>query len=62
MKLLSTTDVAQRLGYSAVYVRLLADRGKLPVQRTEGGYRIFKDEDIERFVAERQRKAEEGGE
>jgi excisionase family DNA binding protein len=56
MKLLRTTDVALKLGLSAAYIRQLADSGKLPVQRTEGGYRIFKDDDVERLLAERRLK------
>jgi len=55
-KLLRTTDVAHRLGISAVYVRQLADAGKLHAERTEGGYRIFKAEDVERLAAERERQ------
>lgn len=62
-KLLRTTDVAHRLGISAVYVRQLADAGKLHAERTEGGYRIFKAEDVERLAAERekQKQAREQG-
>lgn len=62
-RLLRTTDVAHRLGVSAVYVRQLADAGKLHAERTEGGYRIFKAEDVERLAVERemQRQAKAQG-
>lgn len=55
-RLLRPTGVAHRLGVSAVYVRQLADAGKLHAERTAGGYRIFKAEDVERLAVERERQ------
>jgi MerR family copper efflux transcriptional regulator len=60
-KLLRTTDVAHRLGVSAVYVRQLADEGTLPAEKTEGGYRIFRAEDVERLAIERQQRKQAKG-
>ena len=53
MRKLLTGQAAMRLGVSAVYVRQLADRGKLPVEKTIGGYRLFNEDDIEKLAAER---------
>lgn len=51
---LTTGDVALRLKISAVYVRQLADEGKLQSVRTASGYRLFKIEDVEKMAAERE--------
>ncbi|MCI0485774.1 MAG: helix-turn-helix domain-containing protein [Blastocatellia bacterium] len=52
--LLSTNDVSLRLGVSAVYVRKLADAGKLAAERTVGGQRIFRADDVESLRRERE--------
>jgi excisionase family DNA binding protein len=51
--ILGTTDAAFRLGCSAERVRQLERAGKLPAEKTLGGQRIFKTEDVERLAAER---------
>lgn len=46
-RILGTTDVALRLGCSTERVRQLEREGKLPAEKTAGGYRVFKAEDVE---------------
>ena len=58
-RLLGTTDAAIKLQCSAEWVRRLADGGKLPAERTAGGQRIFRAEDVERLAAERERQKSE---
>ena len=53
-QLLGTTDVAIKLQCSAEWVRRLADKGELPAERTAGGQRIFRAEDVERLASERE--------
>lgn len=55
-QLLSTGDVARRLGVSSEFIRKLARAGKLATRRTAGGLRIFRGEDVERLAAERERQ------
>jgi excisionase family DNA binding protein len=55
-QILGTTDVALRLGCSTERVRQLEREGKLPAEKTLGGVRIFRMEDIERFAAEREQQ------
>ena len=54
-RILGTTDVALRLGCSTERVRQLEREGKLPAEKTARGQRIFRAEDVERLVAERDR-------
>lgn len=56
MELLRTSDVALRLGVIAVYVRQLADAGKLPVLKTVGGFRLFRSEDVEKLRRQREER------
>jgi excisionase family DNA binding protein len=55
-QLLSTGDVARRLGVSSEFIRKLARDGKLAAMRTAGGQRIFRGKDVERLAAERERQ------
>ena len=52
--LLGTTAAALRLGVSAEYVRILERKGKLPAEKTVGGYRIFRSKDVDRLKRERE--------
>ena len=54
-RILGTTDVALRLGCSTERVRQLEREGKLPAEKTVGGQRIFRAEDVERLATERDR-------
>lgn len=55
-QLLGTTDAALKLGCSAEWVRRLADEGKLAVERTANGQRIFRAEDVDRLALERRQR------
>ena len=50
---LSLSEVAKILGVHPSTVRNWADRGRLPVQRTEGGHRRFRRSDVELWVQSR---------
>jgi excisionase family DNA binding protein len=52
--LLGTKDAARRLDVSEPTVRRFADMGVLPVERTEGGRRIYSAADVDRLVAKRE--------
>ena len=58
-QLLSTGDVARRLGVSSEFIRKLARDGKLAAMRTAGGQRIFRNEDVERLAADREKQKRE---
>ena len=53
-KLMSVGAAARALGISSEYLRHLADEGKVPVERTSTGQRIFRQEDIQRLKAVRE--------
>jgi len=53
MEAMTTAEVARALGISEKTARKWADAGRLPVQRTQTGLRIFSRHAIE---AERQRR------
>ena len=53
-ELLTVSEAARGLEASAQTVRAWADRGKLPVTRTEKGMRLFQRDDVIRFRDERQ--------
>lgn len=57
--ILGTTDVALRLGCSAERVRQLEREGKLQAEKMPRGTRVFRAEDVERLVAERERQKRE---
>jgi len=44
--LLTTAEVAQRLGIHPATVRTWADKGWLPAVRLPNGYRKFREEDV----------------
>lgn len=50
---LSVADAARLLGVVPATVRQMERDGRLPAQRTAGGMRLFRREDVERVVAER---------
>lgn len=50
---LSAADAARLLGVVPATVRQMERDGRLPAQRTMGGMRLFRGEDVERFLAER---------
>jgi excisionase family DNA binding protein len=61
-QILGTTDAALRLGCSPEWVRRLADEGRLPVERTINGTRIFRSDDVEALARQRAAmKARAGG-
>jgi len=51
--LMTTSEVARRAGVSGAAVNQWERKGKLPAEKTETGQRIFRREDVERFLAER---------
>jgi excisionase family DNA binding protein len=51
--LLTTHEAARELRLTTGRVRQLADAGRLPVQRTEAGWRLFRRADVEAYLAER---------
>ena len=55
--LLSTADSARRLDVTPAHVRHLANTGKLKVERTLSGVRIFKSEDVDALAAKRRESA-----
>jgi len=58
-QLLSAADAAWLLGVVPATVRQMERDGRLPAQRTAGGMRLFRREDVERLVAARRGKADE---
>lgn len=61
LDLLTTLEVAQRLGLSEDRVRQLADRGRLRAVRVgKTGIRLFSPDDVDRVARERaeQRRSE----
>lgn len=47
---ISTTAAAAQLGVSPKTVQRWADEGRLPVLKTPGGVRRFRQEDLDEFV------------
>lgn len=47
---LNLSEAAEMLGVHPSTVRSWADRGYLPVQRTQGGHRRFRREDVEQWI------------
>ncbi len=50
---LSVADAARLLGVVPATVRQMERDGRLPAQRTAGGMRLFRREDVEHLVAQR---------
>jgi len=59
-RFLSVSDVALVLGISPDFVRVLCRRGRLPSERTAGGWRLFDRELIEQLAKERTEAARRG--
>jgi excisionase family DNA binding protein len=55
--LLTTSQVAERLGVSAKTVQRLANRGELLTVRPTPKAKRFLSEDVDRFIAERTEEA-----
>lgn len=51
--LLSLSDAARLAEISAVYLRRLADEGKVVAERTTSGTRLFRRKHIEAYMRER---------
>ncbi len=47
--LMTSSDVARRLGVTPATVRLWERLGRIPATRTLSGTRLFRSEDVERF-------------
>jgi len=56
--LLTPSEAARVLGVSATAVRLWERLGKLPAQRTQGGYRLFELADVEALARQRAARTE----
>jgi len=56
--LLTVFDASKLLGLSPGMVRYLERSGRLSADRTEGGIRLFKRQDIELLAAERSKHKE----
>lgn len=56
---LSLAEAAEMLGVHPSTIRNWADQGRLPVQRTQGGHRRFKREDVELWTQSQRPKAPE---
>lgn len=54
-ELLLTSDVAKKAGVSAEAVRLWAVKGLIPHKRVNRNWLAFRVEDVEEFLAERDR-------
>ena len=52
-QLLSVADAARLPGVVPATVRHMERSGRLPAERTAGGMRLFRREDVERLAAER---------
>ncbi|MCX6544422.1 MAG: MerR family DNA-binding transcriptional regulator [Acidobacteria bacterium] len=59
--LLTPHDVAKLAGVTPGAVRLWADLGRLPVTRTVGGMRLFRLDEVLRWLVTRQTAKREGG-
>lgn len=61
-QLMTPSEAAALLGISADRVRQLGDEGRIPVQRTTTGHRLFLRSDVEVYLLERKRRKDaEGG-
>jgi excisionase family DNA binding protein len=54
--LLTKADAAKILGVTPATVAEMERAGKLPAQRTVGGVRLFRDDDVRRLAAERRKR------
>jgi DNA-binding transcriptional MerR regulator len=53
---LAVADAARIIGVTPAMVRVYANAGQLPFQRTPGGMRLFSRLDVEKFSRERQER------
>ena len=53
-ELMAVSDAARVIGVTPAMIRIYANTGKLPFQRTTGGMRLFARVDVERFRQERE--------
>lgn len=56
MEILTPGPAARRAGVTPETIRKWADEGRLPCRRTETGIRIFDVAELDKFVAERERR------
>ena len=56
-QILTVSEAARVLGIAPKTARVWADRGRLPVVRTEAGWRLFWRRDVERLAERRRREA-----
>ena len=54
--LMTKSDVARRAGVTPAAVRVWAETGQLPVIKTESGVRLFRREDVTRFLRQREQR------
>jgi excisionase family DNA binding protein len=57
---LTVSEAARVAGLGPQTIRLATDTGRLPVERTEAGWRLIKRVDVEKFAAARL-AAQKGG-
>jgi excisionase family DNA binding protein len=55
-ELMTAGEAARALGISVQTVRSWADRGVLAATRTEGGMRLYRRVDVERYATERSQR------
>jgi DNA-binding transcriptional MerR regulator len=55
-ELMAVADAARVIGVTPAMIRIYANTGKIPFQRTAGGMRLFARGDVERFSRERQER------
>ena len=51
LQIFRTSELARRVGLTAITVRRLAARGVIRSQRVGGGWRVFTEEDVNRVIA-----------
>ena len=53
--LLSISEAARIAGLSVAWLRTLCDQGRIPAERTQKGYRLFRRRDIEAYLKHREK-------
>jgi Helix-turn-helix domain len=56
--LLTSADVARIIGRTPARVQQLAIAGQLPFTKTAGGIRLYRRDDVTRYVARREGRAD----
>lgn len=59
--LLSISEAARVAGISIGWLRTLCDQGRIPVERTQKGYRLFRRRDIDKYLKEREKTPPQPG-